>query len=252
MDGIINFNKPADISSAKALYRVRKITGVRKSGHAGTLDPAATGVLILCLGKATKLVERLMDQPKVYRATARLDVTSESFDSDRPLIDVPLATVPSRDDVCAALRSFEGVIQQTPPAISAIKVGGQPAYKLARKGQLPTLKPRQARVYWIHPLRFAWPLIEFDMACGRGTYVRALIRDVGLRLGTGGCLTALSRTAIGPFRVEDAWSFEALEGAAGQAYLIPLERALHRLDPASIEIPERPGPTSKTRAEDHA
>jgi tRNA pseudouridine55 synthase len=102
MDGIIILNKPTGITSAKALYRVRKITRVRKSGHAGTLDPAAAGVLLLCLGKATKLVEQLMDLPKVYRATARLDVTSESFDSDRALVEVPISTMPDQAGLCAA------------------------------------------------------------------------------------------------------------------------------------------------------
>ena len=120
MDGIINLNKPVGITSAKALYRVRSLTRQRKSGHAGTLDPAASGVLVICLGKATKLVESIMDQPKVYRATARLDVTSESFDSDRPLIPVEVANVPTLETVQAACTSFEGTIEQVPPQISAI------------------------------------------------------------------------------------------------------------------------------------
>ena len=133
MDGLINLNKPTGITSAKALYQVRSITKVRKSGHAGTLDPAATGVLVLCLGKATKLVESMMNQPKVYRATARLDVTSESFDSDRPLVPVEVKCVPTADDVRLACERFVGEIEQVPPKISAIKVGGVPAYKLAHR-----------------------------------------------------------------------------------------------------------------------
>src|SRR5215510_3070569 len=129
MDGLLVLDKPAGISSAKALYRVRSILKQRKSGHAGTLDPAATGVLILCLGKSTKLVEELMGLPKTYAAAARLDVTSSSFDSDRELIPVPVARIPSANEVQAACAAQVGTILQTPPAVSAIKVGGRAAYK---------------------------------------------------------------------------------------------------------------------------
>ena len=247
MDGLVNLNKPVGITSAKALYRVRKITRVRKSGHAGTLDPAADGVLILCLGKATRLVEALMDQPKVYRAAARLDVTSESFDSDRPLVEVAVAAPPDEDALRAACRSFEGVIEQVPPAISAIKVGGRPAYKLNRAGQTVELKARPVQIYWLHVWRYDWPDLEFELACGRGTYVRALIRDLGAALDTGGCLTALTRTAVGPFCLEDARTFEYLQNARDpDEYLIPLEHARKLLAARPIPIPPRPESTPKT------
>jgi tRNA pseudouridine55 synthase len=226
LHGIINLHKPTGITSAKALYAVRKIVGQRKSGHAGTLDPAAGGVLVLCLGRATKLVERIMDQPKVYRARARLDVTSESFDSDSPLIEVPVESQPDEAAVRAALARFEGEIQQVPPAVSAVKVGGQPAYKLQRRGRLLRLQPRAARIYWIRLHGFDWPEIEFEMACGRGTYVRALMRDVGQYLGAGGCLTALTRASVGPFRLSDAWTLEALRQEADpRQFLISLDQA---------------------------
>jgi len=241
MDGIIILNKPTGITSAKALYRARKITGVRKSGHAGTLDPAAAGVLLLCLGKATKLVEQLMNQPKVYRATARLDVTSESFDSDRPLIAVPVAAIPDEEAVRAAAQRFEGAIQQVPPAISAVKVGGQPAYRRNRAGVTLELNARTVQVYWFHIHHYAWPTIDFEIACGRGTYVRALIRDLGRALGTGGCLTALTRTAVGPFHLAEAHSFADLEAATTrESYLIPLERARELLARRSVSVPPRP------------
>ena len=168
MDGVIVLNKPTGITSAKALYRVRRTTRQRKSGHAGSLDPAADGVLLLCLGKATKLVERFMDQPKVYHAAGRLDVTSESFDADRPLIPVAVEQPPDVEAVRAAARRLEGVIEQVPPAVSAIKVGGRAAYKLERAGQAPVLAGRAVTVYWLHVTRFAWPYIEFSAACGRG------------------------------------------------------------------------------------
>ena len=241
IDGIINFYKPAGITSAKALYAVRRVVGQRKSGHAGTLDPAAKGVLVLCLGRATKLTELVMDQPKVYRARARLDVISESFDSDRPVVEVPGATPPEQAAVAAALRGFEGRIQQVPPAISAVKVGGQPAYKLERRGQAPRLKARPAHIYWIHLHEYAWPHLDFELACGRGTYVRALIRDLGQTLHTGGCLTALTRTRVGPFSVAEAVTLEQLRAAAGPGdHLIGLATARELLTRRPIPIPDPP------------
>ena len=241
IDGVINLNKPVGITSAKALYRVRKLTRVRKSGHAGTLDPGADGVLVLCLGGATKLVEALMDQPKVYRASARLDITSESYDSDRPLVQVPVATQPSAAAVREAVRSFEGEIQQIPPAISAVKVGGQPAYRRHRAGETLELKPRTATVYWLHIQRYEWPVLDFEMACGRGTYVRAIIRDLGSALGVGGCLTSLARTQIGPFTLDESATFSDLETCHDwERFLTPLERARDLLAARPIPIPPRP------------
>ncbi len=241
MDGIINLNKPTGITSAKALYRVRSITGERKSGHAGTLDPAASGVLVLCLGKATKLVESIMDQPKVYRATARLDVTSESFDCDRPLRPVTVATIPTRDAVRARCETFKGTIEQTPPQISAVKVGGVPAYKRRVAEGPVVLAARPVTIYWLHIHAYAWPTIEFEMCCGRGTYVRSLVRDLGERLGVGGCLTSLTRTRVGPFTVESAWSIEALGNTAEAGeYLMDLEPSRKALAPGRVVIPPRP------------
>ena len=240
LDGIINLHKPTGITSAKALYRVRSITGVRKSGHAGTLDPGASGVLVICLGRATKLVEDIMDQPKVYRATARLDVTSESFDADRRLTPVDVAEIPRSDAVLRACQSFEGVIEQVPPRISAVKVEGMPAYKRTRRNQTVELSPRPVRIYWLHVHSYAWPEIDFELACGRGTYVRALIRDLGEKLGTGGCLTSLIRRRVGPFTDPDAWSLESLRAAQRpDEYLISFDRARQLLS-AAPEIPLGP------------
>ena len=241
IDGIINLNKPVGITSAKALYRIRSITGMRKSGHAGTLDPGADGVLVICVGKATKLVERIMDQPKVYRATARLDVTSESFDSDRPLKPVEVATRPDRDLVARALAGFEGTFGQVPPAISALKIGGVPAYKLARKGRTPVLKARAVTIYWAHLHACAWPVIDFEIACGRGTYVRALIRDLGERLGTGGCLTRLTRKAVGPFHLDHAQTIEDLQTHTPKEYILPLtDPRVGSLNQRPVPVPDRP------------
>ncbi len=240
MDGLINFHKPTQITSAKALYKVRTITKQEKSGHAGTLDPAASGVLILCMGKATKLVESIMDHPKVYRTTARLDATSESFDSDRPLVPVDVAEPPSEKQVREALAEFEGTIQQVPPNISAIKIGGVPSYKLAGTEKEVQLAPRPVNVYWLHLHRYEFPLIDFEMCCGRGTYVRSLIRDLGLRLGTGGVLTSLVRTQIGPLKLVSAWTLDALKSAANPGqYLIDLAAARTMFEDKA-SVPNRP------------
>lgn len=231
LHGLIILDKPKGISSAKALYRIRSHTGQRKSGHAGTLDPMATGVLILCLGKATKLVERIMHLPKVYRTVARLDVTSESFDADRPMVDVEIENVPDEETVKAVLASFEGIIQQVPPAISAIKVQGVPAYKRVRRNETVVLQPRPVVIYSAKLLAYRWPEIEFELHCGRGTYVRGLIRDLGQRLGTGGCLTGLRRSAVGPFDETCIRTIDEIAQCTDPSdYMIPMERTVALLD----------------------
>ena len=244
LHGIINFNKPVGPTSAQSLYRVRAITGQRKSGHAGTLDRLADGVLVLCLGKATKLVESIMDQPKVYRTRARLDVTSKSFDSGEPLLPVEITQLPTPDSVADALHSFVGEIQQVPPRISALKVGGVPAHRRTRKNEDFELHPRPIRIYWIHLHGYEWPTIDFEVCCGRGTYIRALIRDVGDRLHVGGCLTSLTRTCVGPFERSNSSNFESLEAASDPSeYLIDVEAARSLLDPERIVIPPKPAGT---------
>ncbi len=246
VDGLIVLDKPIGLTSAKALYRVRRITGQRKSGHSGTLDPGASGVLVLCMGKATKLTELIMDQPKAYRARARLDVTSESFDSDSPHIPVDVDNVPTTDRVLSTCSAFEGTIDQVPPRISAVKIGGLPSYRRARGGQDIEPASRPVRIYWIHVHRYDWPEIEFEMCCGRGTYVRSLIRDLGVKLNVGGCLTSLVRTRVGPFTLQDAYTFDTLQDACPEDFLVDLDRARTLLAPERIEIPQRPvcdGPT---------
>lgn len=224
---MINLHKPMGITSAKALYRVRAITGQRKSGHAGSLDPAATGVLVLCMGKATKLVESMMECSKVYVATGRLDVTSESLDSDRPLEPVPVSSLPKLGDIEEVCRGFIGTTMQVPPKVSALKVGGVPAYRRAARNESVTLAPRPVRIDRLTVVRYDWPELQFEVCCGRGTYVRALIRDIGAKLGCGGCLTSLVRTRVGPFRIEDAWTIDGLKNANSfDSYLIPYETVL--------------------------
>jgi tRNA pseudouridine55 synthase len=240
MDGLINLYKSTGISSARALHRVRKLLGQRKSGHAGTLDPLADGVLLICLGRATRLVELLMDQPKVYRAVAALDVTSLSYDAETPPVPLPVAQPPEPDRVAAVLCGFEGAIQQVPPATSAVKVAGRPAYRLSRAGRPPELAARSVQIYWIHVHRYAWPSLDFELACGRGTYIRALVRDIGAALRTGGRLTSLTRRAVGPFHIAESWSLEKLAAVDPAQAVIPLDQARSLLAVRPSPIPARP------------
>jgi tRNA pseudouridine55 synthase len=241
MDGILNLYKPLGITSNQALTEVRRITGQRRSGHAGSLDPLAEGVLLICLGGATKLVEALMDQPKVYRTIAALDVTSPSFDLELETTHVPVADPPAPEHVREVLRGLEGVSEQVPPATSAVKLRGRPAYELARAGHTPVLTPRRIQIYWIHVHRYDWPLLDIEVACGRGTYIRALIRDIGARLGTGGCLTALQRHAVGPFWSAASWTLEQMQSGVDPATrVLPLVDARRLLTQQSIVVPPRP------------
>jgi len=202
MDGVINLYKPTGVSSAKHAYRLRPIVGTRKVGHAGALDPFADGVLVVAIGRATKLIERLMGLPKLYRTTLRLGVTNATFDPEQPFEPVPVASPPSPQRVAELLGQFVGLIDQAPPPFSAVKIGGRPAYRMAARGQQVRLKPRQVRVYRVEILGYEYPELQLEVQCGRGTYIRALARDIGSALGTGACCQSLRRLAVGPFDIQ--------------------------------------------------
>jgi tRNA pseudouridine55 synthase len=218
MDGIINLDKPAGISSAAAVAKVKRLLPRgTKIGHAGTLDPFATGVLVLLIGKATKQCEKLMDEPKQYEATVKLGATTETLDPDSEEIVDPNAAEVSRQRVEEVLRNFVGKIEQMPPIYSALKVGGRPAYQRARQGEEVVLEARKVKIYALELMRYAWPMLDIRVDCGRGTYIRSLARDIGQALGTSGYLTALRRTGVGSFRATDAVTIEKLqsEGVSG-------------------------------------
>src|SRR5437868_2124977 len=178
MEGILVLDKPAGISSARAVARVKRLLPRgTKIGHAGTLDPFATGVLLLLVGKATKLCEKLMDAPKQYEARIRFGATTATDDPESPPQPHEIAAIPTLGQIDEALGSFVGSIQQRPPIYSALKVNGRRAYHLARKGHDVQLQPRTVQVYGIQRLDYAWPWLALRIDCGRGTYVRALARD---------------------------------------------------------------------------
>jgi tRNA pseudouridine55 synthase len=237
--GIINLDKPTALSSARAVARVKRLLPRgTKIGHAGTLDPFATGVLLLLVGKATKQCERLMGEAKQYDATIKLGATTATLDPESPEEDFsarslgvspehPFTEV-GRDAQATkleeALRGFIGEIQQRPPAFSAMKIGGQRAYKLARGGHDVQLEARTVRVYGIELLDYAWPLVRVRIDCGRGTYIRSIARDLGEALGVGGYLTELRRTRIGDFDASRSITIERLEADGVEAHLHPVQQ----------------------------
>lgn len=208
--GVLNVNKPAGVTSRRVVDRVERLVRPTKVGHAGTLDPLATGVLVICVGQATRLIQYVQRMPKTYVATFQLGVRSETDDSEGEVVPVESANEPSRADVERVLASFVGNIQQRPPAHSAVKLSGHRAYKLARRGLEVEIKPRAVAIYRIELRRFEYPELEIEVECGSGTYIRALGRDLGDALATGAVMTALERRAIGEFRAADAVSPEEL------------------------------------------
>lgn len=193
-----------------------------KVGHAGTLDPLASGVLVVCLGKATRQVERLMGQGKVYEATVDLSAFTASDDAEMPREEIAVKAPPSVERIDQALSQQTGLIEQVPPNFSAVHVDGRRAYQAARQGESLALKPRQVRVDAIERLRYDWPTLELRITCGKGTYIRSIARDLGQWLGTGGHLTALRRTAVGDYTVDMAYPVERLKAGLTQEDLLPL------------------------------
>jgi tRNA pseudouridine55 synthase len=228
--GILNVDKPPGLTSHDVVDAVRRISGQRKVGHAGTLDPMATGVLLVCLGKATRVAEYLMAGRKRYRATIALGTSTDTYDAEGEVVSSGGATDFARADVEAALQHFVGRIEQVPPMYSALKHHGQPLHKLARRGQVVERQPRLVEIDEITLLGWTPPSLTIEVACSKGTYIRSLAHDLGQRLGNGAHLAALVRLASGRFRLEDSVSLERLEEAfqhgQEQAYLLPLDEAL--------------------------
>ncbi|HEU5420502.1 MAG TPA: tRNA pseudouridine(55) synthase TruB [Streptosporangiaceae bacterium] len=216
--GLLIVDKPAGLTSHDVVARVRRLAGTRRVGHAGTLDPMATGVLVVGVEKATRLLGYLALTEKEYTATIRLGQRTDTDDADGQVIETAPATGVTAADISAAAAALTGQIQQVPPGISAIKVGGQRAYRLTRQGAAPELaaRPVTVRALDIGELRRpagAGDVLDIDVTvtCSSGTYVRAIARDLGAALGTGGHLTALRRTRVGPYLARDAATLAELE-----------------------------------------
>jgi tRNA pseudouridine55 synthase len=202
--GLLNVKKPSGMSSRAVVDDLVRLLPRGKVGHAGTLDPLASGVLIVCLGSATRLAENVQRLAKTYRAVIRLGARSDTLDTDGRVEWVDNPSIPSKSEVEDALKEQVGEIHQLPPEYSALKIKGKRAYELARGGQHIVLEPRIVRIDRIEVVAYLWPHLELEIACGGGTYIRSIARDVGAALGCGGLIESLVRTRIGPFRIEDA------------------------------------------------
>ncbi len=238
MEGILNIDKPQWLSSHDVVARVRRICGTRRVGHAGTLDPLATGVLLVCVGRATRLSEYLMGQQKTYKATVRLGQTTNTYDAEGDVEEERPFVHTSSSDIEDSLNAFRGPIEQLPPIYSAIKVKGQPMYKLARQGKEVERRPRPVTIYKLDLLDWTPPFLKLHVVCSTGTYIRSLAHDIGQRLGCGGHITELRRTAVGDFAVSDAVSLETLAAYEWQSFCFPSDQAvsnLPRLDTSETE-----------------
>lgn len=230
LDGLLVVDKPEGPTSFDVVARVRRRAEGARTGHAGTLDPLASGVLVLALGAATKSIDRLMDTVKRYRTTVDLSAFTTTDDREGERTEVAIEQAPTEEAIRSALLRFEGVIEQRPPAFSAMKVGGRRAYSLARAGAPTELPPRPVRIDRISLLAYAWPKAEIEVVCGKGTYIRSIARDLGLALGTGGHCATLRRTAVGPFDDRMAWPLDELPAQIRASHLMPIAEALSVLD----------------------
>ena len=227
--GVLNVNKPAGLTSRDVVNRVQRLVKPHRVGHAGTLDPMATGVLVLCVGQATRLIEYVQQQKKRYIATFLLGRSSDTEDVTGEVTLEASPSKPSAREVETTLLDFTGRITQVPPAFSALKIKGQRAYKLARQGKQVVLEPRSIEIYDLQLLRYAYPEWAVDIACSSGTYVRSLGRDIAAALGTGAVMSALERTAVGPFTVSNAIDIEQLTADNVIERLLPPALALAEL-----------------------
>ncbi len=239
VDGILLLDKPLGVSSNHALQSVKRLYEAAKAGHTGSLDPLATGVLPLCFGEATKFSQYLLDADKAYESTFVLGTVTDTGDAEGRVLEDKDASGVTESDVITALQAFEGDIEQIPSMFSAIKQGGQPLYKLARKGLEVERKPRSVVIKTLQLRAFRGgerPEADIYLECSKGTYVRSLAEDLGRAIGCGAFVSALRRTRAGPFGIEDSMTLNALEalkgvGESGQldTLLLPTDAALGAL-----------------------
>lgn len=243
-EGVLVVDKPAGMTSHDVVDRVRRLAGTRRVGHTGTLDPSATGVLVLCLGRATRLVSALQAGTKTYAAVAHLGVTTSSEDLDGEVLSRTSAAHLDEDTVCGALRAFQGEIDQVPPMVSAIRIDGERLHERARRGEVVDRPPRRVSIESILLDRFTPGVtaeVGFLVACSAGTYVRSIARDLGEQLGVGGALASLRRVANGAFAVTEAVDLVALEQDPSMLQhhlLTPMEALSRSVDVVTVDDPD--------------
>jgi tRNA pseudouridine55 synthase len=230
--GLLVIDKPLEWTSHDVVGRVRRLADERRVGHAGTLDPLATGVLLVCVGQATRLVEYLVGHDKSYETTIRLGQTTATYDAEGAVVlERPVEVSPA--EIADALNRFRGHIRQRPPVYSAVKQDGQPLYKRARRGETVEAPLREVVIHTLEFLDWRPPLLDLRVICSSGTYIRSLAHDIGEALGTGGHVAALRRTAVGDFTLDEAVALGDLTPENLAGHLLPPEtavRALPRLE----------------------
>jgi tRNA pseudouridine55 synthase len=239
VDGILNIDKPRGKTSFQVVAHVRRLSGERRVGHAGTLDPEATGVLAVCLGKATRLVEYLAETRKTYRAEIELGISTNTYDAAGVVTSTSDVSSLSPADVVAAVHSFTGVVRQTPPMFSAVKVNGTPLYRWARAGLEMPREPRTVEFSRIDILDCTIPLVTLEVECSKGTYIRSLAHDIGESLGVGASLRNLIRLRSGPLGIDDAISLSELDCAFMESrvadVLLPMDIAVSHLPQVVVD-----------------
>ena len=234
MDGIINVFKPKGISSFQVVRAVRFISGEKKVGHTGTLDPLASGVLPICLGKGTKIIEYIMENQKVYKATLKLGEETDTYDLEGTVINSKEVGEIPLSEVEKVLKSYIGEINQIPPMYSALKVDGKRLYELARKGIEVEREARKITIYDIELLKYDKPFITIRVKCSKGTYIRSLCKDIGDSLKCGAVMTELVREGSGVFNTENSVELDSLTKDNFNNYLISLDDALKTYEKISV------------------
>lgn len=237
---VLLFDKPRTWTSFDLVRKVRFVTRVKKVGHAGTLDPLATGLLILCTGKKTKDIDQIQGQEKEYTGEFFLGATTPCFDREQPVDQTYPTDHITEDMIRQAAAGLTGTISQLPPPYSAVRVGGKRAYDLARQGKEVPIEPRMVEVKIFEITAIQLPLVSFRVVCSKGTYIRSLASDLGKQLGSGAYLHSLRRTRIGAYKVEDAWDMDAFMAAAKAS------RKSHSSDVQDITIKQDPDPSNKS------
>jgi tRNA pseudouridine55 synthase len=234
MDGVINIYKPIGMSSFDVVAKIRKLSKSKKVGHTGTLDPEASGVLPICIGKATKIVDYIMSETKVYVAEMKLGIVTDSYDREGKILENNLVNV-SETQIKEAVCSFIGQIEQVPPMYSALKVNGQRLYELARKGIEIERKSRLINIYDIKILSINLPSVIMEVTCSKGTYIRSLCYDIGKKLNCGAAMWNLERSATGSFIKEESIALDKLNSDNLEQYIIPMDKALSQYDELFFE-----------------
>jgi len=242
MDGVISINKPSGITSHDVVAIARRLLREKRIGHTGTLDPLATGVLVLCIGKATRIAQYIQEGDKEYHAIMRLGITTDTLDAKGVVQERKEYSPPPREEIIKVIQGFIGTITQTPPAYSAVKIDGIPSYKRARKGISSPNKPRMIKIHSIELTSYDNPYVHLSIRCSKGTYIRSLCSDIGAHLGMGAHLTGLERTRSGSFRIEDALTLDTFQNLAeagkAESVLLSIDQALFEIPAVTVEAPD--------------